>query len=129
MTGKKVFFDSNILIHMFSQDEFKAETAESLATNGGFISVQILNEVTQVLRKKLKLSWPEIDEIIAVFCQLFKVEVLTLDCHQLGRKLAQRYQLQFYDAVALATALEADCDLFMSEDMNHGLLVDGRLCI
>ena len=46
-----------------------------------------------------------------------------------GIELKERYTLQFYDAMILATALENNCTLVYSEDMHDGLLVDKQLTI
>ena len=56
----KLFADTNVLLYLLSQDAKKADQAEVVLNKGVMISVQVLNEVTQVLRRKIKLSWPEI---------------------------------------------------------------------
>ena len=56
----KLFADTNVLLYLLSQDAQKADQAEVVLNKGVMISVQVLNEVTQVLRRKIKLSWPEI---------------------------------------------------------------------
>ncbi len=40
---------------------------------------------------------------------------------------AERYGLAVYDAMIAAAALLADCDTLLSEDMQDGLVIDGRL--
>jgi predicted nucleic acid-binding protein len=43
--------------------------------------------------------------------------------------LAERYTLSTFDAMIVASALDADCDRLWSEDMHHGLVIDTRLRI
>lgn len=43
--------------------------------------------------------------------------------------LAARYGFAFYDAVIVASALEAGCTTLMSEDMQDGLVVEARLTV
>ncbi|HXQ66464.1 MAG TPA: VapC toxin family PIN domain ribonuclease, partial [Alphaproteobacteria bacterium] len=43
--------------------------------------------------------------------------------------LAQRYGLSTYDAMIAASALLADADILWSEDMQDGMVLDGRLRI
>jgi predicted nucleic acid-binding protein len=43
--------------------------------------------------------------------------------------LAERYNLSVYDAMIAASALAAECDTLWSEDMQHGMRIDGRLRI
>ena len=59
-----VFFDSNVILYLLSGDSSKADRAEALLNKGGIISVQVLNEVTSVCLRKLKMSWEEIDALL-----------------------------------------------------------------
>jgi predicted nucleic acid-binding protein len=45
---------------------------------------------------------------------------LTLDLHTAARALAEDHRLSFYDALIVASAIEAGCDIVYSEDMQHG---------
>ena len=49
------FFDTNVLLYVVSNDAAKADRAEALVRQGGGISVQVLNEATNVMRRKLRL--------------------------------------------------------------------------
>ena len=42
------FFDSNVLLYLASNDVAKANRAEALLADGGTISVQVLNEMSNV---------------------------------------------------------------------------------
>ena len=53
------FLDTNILVHA-QQTGVKAKISQGLIPAGGTISVQVLNELTNVLRKKLGRSWSDI---------------------------------------------------------------------
>ena len=46
------------------EDDPRSEVARILLATGGVISVQVLNELTAVLRRKLKLSWKEVREAL-----------------------------------------------------------------
>lgn len=46
------------------------------------------------------------------------------DTHGLARDIVERYRLSFYDSLMLAAACRAGCDIFLSEDMQHGLTID-----
>ena len=60
---------------------------------------------------------------------LCPVENLTLQTHDVGRALAERYGFSIYDSMIVASALVAGCTTLWSEDMQDGLLVEGRLRI
>jgi len=119
MSGEQRFLDTNILLYLHSADETKAERALELVREGGLISVQVLNELTHVLRRRSGYSWPEINHVLDVTEGLLQVVPLTLEIHRKGRALATRYSLSFYDAMIVAAALQADCQVLYSEDMQH----------
>ena len=125
----KLFADTNVLLYLLSQDAQKADQAEVVLNKGVMISVQVLNEVTQVLRRKIKLSWPEIHTFLALIQSLCTVQPLTVETHAQGLTLAERYHFSVYDSMIVAAALLAQCRILYSEDMQHGLLLEGRLLI
>ena len=53
------FFDSNILLYLASDDAEKADVAERSIAGGGTISVQVLNEIANVARRKMRMDWRE----------------------------------------------------------------------
>lgn len=52
----KAFIDSNVLLYLLSADADKANRAEEIVRAGGLISVQVLNEIVNVARRKLAMS-------------------------------------------------------------------------
>jgi predicted nucleic acid-binding protein len=123
------FIDSNVILYLLSGDEAKADRAEALLNNGGVISVQVLNEVTAVCLRKLKMSWEEIDTVLLTVKAACEVVPLTLESHDKAIQLAKRYSLSFYDAHICATALFASAKLLFSEDMQSGLKIEGMAII
>src|SRR5487761_1096558 len=121
------FIDTNVLVYVASGDPVKADRAEKTIADGGTISVQVLNELANVARRKMRLSWPETHDLLATVRALLQVQPNTLETHQTGLALAERYGLSVYDAMIAAAALHADCDTLWSEDMQDGLVIDGRL--
>jgi predicted nucleic acid-binding protein len=123
------FFDTNILIHLASEDAAKADRAEAIVRKGGTISVQVLNEVADVARRKMRLTWQETRGFLSSLRELLTVHPITVDTHELGLALAERYHLGIYDALIAASALHAECDRLWSEDMQDGMTIDKRLRI
>ncbi len=129
MPELKVFIDSNVLVYLLSADAGKADQAEAVMQKGGLISVQVLNEVANVARCKLAMSWEEINEILTLIRMLCPIEPLTVETHDKGMSIAERYVLSIYDAMIVAAALIGGCDTLYSEDMQDGLLIDNQLRI
>jgi predicted nucleic acid-binding protein len=121
--------DSNVAIYAFSKDE-RRMTAMGLLNAGPKISVQVLNEFTSVSLRKRKVAWAEIEESLDIISNLAaSTRAVSYDVHDLGRLIAQRYRIGFYDSLIISAALLDDCETLYSEDMQHGLVIEGRLTI
>ena len=123
------FFDTNVLLYIASGDLTKADRAEELIGAGGTISVQVLNEIANVARRKMAMSWTDTRAFLSMIRGLLPVEPVTIDVHETGLALAERPGLSIYDAMIAASALHADCDTLWSEDMRDGIVLDNRLRI
>lgn len=125
MNGKP-FLDSNILLYTVSNDDPRRAIAEAVTAAGGLISVQVLNEFVNVARKKLHRSWPEIEAALDEFRVLLDPPLpLTVATHESSVALSRRYRLSFYDALIVASAAEAGCQLLLTEDMADGMQIGG----
>ncbi|MFO1157726.1 MAG: PIN domain-containing protein [Reyranellaceae bacterium] len=121
------FFDSNVLLYIASGDPDKAGRAEGIVRSGGSSSVQVLNEITNVARRKMRLTWRETHVFLSTLRRLLDVHPLTLEMHDSGLALAERYGLSTWDAMIAATAIHAGCDTLWSEDLQHDMVLDDRL--
>jgi len=120
MPGER-FFDTNVLIYAFATDDPRSARAEALLADGGVIGVQVLNEFTNVTRRKLAWEWSEIEAALAVIENLLgQARPLTAAIHARAVKLAREHVLSFYDALIVSTAADAGCGVLLSEDMQHG---------
>lgn len=129
MNGK-VFFDTNILVYIVGQKDERTATAESLVANGGVVSVQVLNELASVSHRKLRMSWPDITDALDAIRVLCPSPIpLTTDTHDTALRLAVKYGFSFYDALIAAAALEAECAILYSEDLQDGQVIEERLTV
>jgi predicted nucleic acid-binding protein len=119
-----VFIDSNVILYLLSGDSAKADRAEAALNKGGIISVQVLNEVTSVCQRKLKMSWDEIDAVLLAVKAACEVVPLTLESHEKAVQIAKRFQLSLYDANICASAILSGAKVLLSEDMQNGLKID-----
>lgn len=123
----KAFFDSNILLYL--SDETKGDVAEQLMSQGGVISVQVLNEFVNVSRRKHRFDWPLIHRSLMRFRVVFDVVPLSLQTHDRAIVIAERYGFSIYDSTIIAAALIAGCDTLWSEDLQNGQAIDDALTI
>jgi predicted nucleic acid-binding protein len=123
------FIDSNVLLYLLSANSQKADLAEAVMRKRGVINVQVLNEITHVMRRKFSMPWEEINEVLTIIRLVCQVEPLTTEIHDSGRKIAERYQLGLYDAMTVAAAIAAKCETLYSEDMQDRLMINHQLII
>jgi len=129
MKGADVFFDTNVVLYLLSADAAKADRAEQLIAEGGTLSVQVLNEIANVARRKLALTWAEVRDVSDQLRAACPVEPLTVQTHERGLQIATRLGISVYDAMIIASALMAGCTTLYSEDLQHGQVVAGQLTI
>ncbi len=129
MSEADAFFDTNILLYLLSGDAAKADLAESIVAGGGVISVQVLNEFASVTSRKLGMTYPEIRDVLEPIRGICRIEPITIETHDLGLEMAQRYGFSVYDALIVAAALRAGCTTLYSEDLQDGQVIAPGLTI
>ena len=120
-----VFLDTNVLLYAsLDQDRRKRSIAgvileDCFRNASGMVSLQVLREFANVLFKKAHLDAREVRRIIHGF--------MVLPCasdsqaaFDLALDIKAQYDIQFYDALIVATAELAGCDAIYSEDMGDG---------
>ena len=128
------FFDTNILVYVADiRDPHKQRIAENLVAvaldSGDFIiSEQVLNEFSSIALSKLKISKDAIKEYLKFFREMAIVP-FPENAAERGLDIAERYQLQFYDSLLLATAEANGCSEFISEDLNDGQIYCGMTAV
>lgn len=122
------FLDTNVVLYLLD-DGPKADRAAQILAAGGQISVQVLNETLANCIRKAGMDWQQSAEFLAGIRALCSVSDLTPNVHTLGLALGERYRFSVHDAMIVAAALLSGCDRLLSEDMQDGLLVEGRLRI
>lgn len=126
----RAFFDTNVLLYTIGQRDDRTPTAEALLAGGGVVSVQVLNELASVARRKLRMSWPDVTAALAAIKILCPSPLpLTVERHDVALRLAVRHGYHIYDALIVAAALEGECSTLYSEDLHAGQMIDGRLTI
>ena len=126
------FIDTNILVYLFDDvDQRKSKIAQNhlsraLKTGDSIISYQVVQEVLNVVTKKLqKPATPEqADKLLnSVLAPLWKVNP-SRELYNRGIEIQTRYQFSFYDSLIIAAALEAGCSTLYSEDLQHGQRIE-----
>jgi predicted nucleic acid-binding protein len=126
----KAFLDTNVLVYTIGQRDDRTPVAETLLSAGGVVSVQVLNELASVAHRKLKMSWSDVTSALDAIKTLCPAPVaLTLATHDAALRLAAAHRYHIYDALIIAAALESECTVLYSEDLQSGRTIEGRLTI
>jgi predicted nucleic acid-binding protein len=123
------FIDTNVLVYLLSDDAPRVARARQIVADRGVVSVQVLNELANVARRKLHLPWSDVHHLLGTLRALLDVVPLTVDIHDAGLRLAERHGFSTYDAMIVAAASLHGCETLWSQDMQHDMLIDGRLRI
>ncbi|MDQ1339747.1 MAG: hypothetical protein QG567_901 [Campylobacterota bacterium] len=129
----RIFLDTNVILYSYSEDDiYKQNISQEILGNNifnTFISKQVVNEIINILLKKIKLSSEKVENVILELDSEFEIFDFTLATQIKAIRLKKDYNLQFYDALIIATALENNCTILYSEDMQDGLVVENKLTI
>jgi len=126
----RAFLDTNVFVYAIVRDDPRSHDAEELISAGGRVSVQVLNEFAALVRRKTNMPWGEVQlalESIKVLCP--NPLSITLDTHKEALAIAEKYGYRVYDALIVASALEARCTILYSEDMQDSQVIEGKLTI
>jgi predicted nucleic acid-binding protein len=127
------FIDTNVLVYAEASDEPQKQRAalallKSLYDeNLGVLSTQVFQEYCNVALKKLKLPAQYVRAQLDLYEQ-FEVVQVTPQIIRAGLDLHQTRSVAFFDAIVLASAHAAGCNVIWTEDMNAGEIVNG-VCI
>ena len=124
MMPSDAFFDTNILIYFATSNDAKSTVSERVISRGGVVSVQVLNEFVNVLRRK-KAPWSDIEDGLDGIRTACVVTPMMIETHERGVAIARKHHLHIYDSMIVAAAQLAGCKILYSEDMHDGLIIDG----
>ena len=126
-----IFIDTNVIVYAYSTDnEAKRLVARKLIESGrAVISAQVLNEFCNTTRRKYPLMFERASKTLNELAEWVDIRDLTLSNSLQAGQLTQRYGYSYYDSLIVAAALDAGCPVLISEDMQHGMLIDNRLRI
>ena len=124
--------DSNIWLYAFveqGEPQKQAAAKQLLEQPAVVVSTQIINEVCVNLLRKADFTEEQIRRLIYSFYLRYSVTTIDQTVMLSAADLRSRYSFSFWDSLVVAAALQAECGLLYTEDMQHGLYVDERLKI
>ena len=126
----RAFFDTNILAYEFEQEEImKRNIAQKLLKEWRLsgrmaISVQVLQELYVVLTRKMGISEEDAEKVVKNYARL---PVIATDTSLVlrGIEISRRYKISFWDALIVAAAVRGSCRIIFTEDLSHGMKIEG----
>jgi predicted nucleic acid-binding protein len=127
MSGR-FFLDTNIFVYSFDQNAAaKAQRAtqlihEALTTQKGVVSYQVVQEFFNVALRRFfqPMKTAECEQYLhTVFRSMLGVHS-SQALYAEALHLQAQYRISWYDALIVASAVQARCDLLYTEDLQHG---------
>lgn len=128
-----VLIDSNLWIYYHSMkpnEKFEKTRDLVLANfNSILISTQILGELYHVLVRKNMASQSDARRVVEDLTSEFRTITVNIN-HVFGAiDITMRYGYSYWDSLIIDTALQSNCTILYSEDMQHNQLIEGKLRI
>lgn len=127
----KYFVDSNVLLYGYdTADGAKYRVAgdclRSLwTTGGGVTSVQVLKEFFANATRPGGLMSPTEARLVVTTYLGWPVQPLAAPDIPRAATLQERHRLSFWDALILLAATQLEADILLTEDLNHGQVIEG----
>jgi len=126
----RIALDSNILIYNHSLDyENKRLIARDFFKENPVVSSQVISEYLNVMKRNFKMQKLELMQLCSLWLEKCSVQPVILSTIKLAQDLVGKYDFQIFDGIIVAAALEADCDILYSEDMQDGQIIENTLKI
>lgn len=125
----KFFLDTNIILYAFSKDDYKKRIAKELIRQRLIISVQVINEICNVLFKKFNFSVMEIKNIFNFIKNKTEIKPVNIQTIEYCLYIKEKYNFSYWDSLIISSALENQCLILYTEDMQSNQIIEEQLTI
>lgn len=124
----KYFLDTNIFVYSFDSSEpTKSVIArdliqDALKEQSGCISSQVIQEFLNVSTRKFNPpltpqdSLKYLNTVLVPLCEIFT----SVELYRKTIEISERWKYSFYDSMILTAAIQTNCTILYSEDLQHG---------
>ena len=136
MSGK-FFLDTNILVYTFDASAPDKQTiarqlvATALHSQQGVISYQVMQEFLNVASRKFSPPLSPVDadtyldKVLTPLCEFFPC----IEYYAKALKISEQWKYSLYDALIITAAIETECEVFYTEDLQHKQSIQGLTII
>jgi predicted nucleic acid-binding protein len=127
----KAFIDTNIFVYIQRTDDPKKKlvSEQAAAFFDCVASTQVLNELCNIFTKKYPVPVDKIQRLLASIHDNCELITVTEDIVTEALNYHHRFSLSYFDALMVVAALKANSKYLVTEDMQDGLVIDGKLTI
>lgn len=126
----KVLLDTNIWVYLYAKNQPDKSVKVRELVNNHFtsiiISTQILGELYNVLTKKKLKPKDEAKQIILEMVTNFTIVEIDVLKVMTALEINSTYGYTYWDSLVVATALQHNCDILYSEDMQANQLIEKK---
>jgi predicted nucleic acid-binding protein len=128
-TNADFFVDSNIVLYAFDNATFKKKIVFDLIKKKPIISTQVIMESVNICIRRFKfpkeVAYQNGINLIDT-CSLKLIDETTLLS---TFKISLRYQFSHWDSLIISSALQNNCSILFSEDLQDGQMIEKKLII
>ena len=128
-----VFIDTNILIYRSFGAEAQKKLIDEVLKNHEneiVISTQVLNEfINTSIKRKFFTKEKLLTDTLILFVKNFTVSELTTQTILDAIEIRKRYGYSHYDSLIITSALENNCNILYTEDLQHSQKIKSKLKI
>ena len=135
MSDNRIFIDTNIFLYAALEDDLqKGKTnkavnlLKSLTDKIIYVNTQVLHEFYSVMLRHGASDEAIRDRLNAIIGET-KVSVVTVKTVKRCWDIRSKYQYNYWDCLILASAIERDCGMLYTEDLQNGQIIEKSLKI
>ncbi len=135
MNDSRVFLDTNIFLYAALEDDFQKDKRtdavnllKGLNDKLVYVNTQVLNEFYSVMLRH-GASDEVIQGLLAAIIGETKVSVITVKTIKRCWDIRMKYRYNYWDCLIMASALEQDCGMLYTEDLQNGQVIEKSLKI
>ena len=126
----KIALDTNILIYCHDKtNERKRNIALDKLDLSPVISTQVISEYINVLKRIYSIPKHELLSLCLGNLEGCIIQSVRISTLKLAEHIVRYYDLQIFDSIIVASAIESGCEILYSEDMQHNMDIERRLKI
>ncbi len=127
----RIFVDTNLLIYFISNEKKKKLRAKEIifSNQEAYISSQVISEFISVCLSKNLLGIDEITLLANNFMETLRFSLIKESTINKAVKFKKYLDYSYWDSLVISSALENNCSILYTEDMQDGQVIDNSLTI